>query len=274
MRLAHLVPVIAFLACAPTFAATLEPMALIDEGYQLSTLAAERLEVALQRKPDDEPARIKLLGYYATQPTSLDPQTTRQRRAKHIFWLIENHPKCPLFEYVGGAWRIYLKGDALADPVAFQQGKTIWLRQIKSHPNDEKIKQYASTFLQFGDPETAANLLRELKLNRAVGSHYAYQFLGIVAHDYKTGDPSAIDESLRDSDYGKRIQAELQATHDPQLAGGAGFWLAVQGGMLYADGKTSWDYSKVSEALLAKARRLDPDTLDWWAISTALTCPR
>jgi len=250
--------------------AALDPTELVKAGYSLTQSEAEGLESVLGKKPNDEAARLKLLGYYATLPTSLPPEAIRQRRAEHIFWLIEKNPKCGLFEYAGGTWKIFLKGDVLADPGAFDRGKALWLRQIQAHPNDEKIKTYASSFMEFGDPETAARLLRELKLVRAVGSLYAYRTLGVVAQDYKTGDPSAVDESLRDSEYGKRILAELQTSGDPMLVGGAGFWLAVQGGMLYADGKTAWDYTRLSEELLAKARRLDPNTLDWYAVSTKL----
>jgi TonB family protein len=254
---------------AVSFAA-LDPTETVKEGYSLTQSDADRLENALAKKPNDETARLKLLGYYATIPQSVAPETLRQRRAEHIFWLIEKNPRSPLFEYVGATWRIFLQGDALADPPAFERGKELWLGQIKAHPTDEKIKLYASTFLELGDPETATGLLRELKLNRAVGSLLAYQMLGVVAQDYKTGDPSGLDESKRDSEYGKRILGELQASSDPMLVGGAGFWLAVQGGMLYADGKITWDYTNLSQELLAKARGLDPGTLDWWAVSTKL----
>jgi TonB family protein len=250
--------------------AALDPTELVKAGYSLTQSEAEGLENALGKKPNDEPSRLKLLGYYAALPTSVPPETIRQRRAEHIFWLIEKDPKCGLFEYAGGTWTIFLKGDVLADPGSFQRGKALWLRQIKAHPNDEKIKMYASSFMELGDPETASGLLRELKLIRAVGSLYAYHTLGVVAQDYKTGDPSAVDESLRDSEYGRQILAELQTSSDPMLVGGAGFWLAVQGGMLYADGKTGWDYTGLSEELLTKARRLDPNTLDWYAVSTKL----
>ena len=251
-------------------AATSSSVDLVKEGYSLSQAEAESLETTIAKKPSDEASRLKLLGYYATRPAGVSLEAIRRRRATHIFWLIEKDPRCPLFEYVGATWKIFPKGDALADPTAFEEAKALWLRQVKSHPKDETIKKYASTFLEFGDTETAASLLRELRLNRAVGSLYAYRLLGVGSQDYKTGDPSSVDESFRDSESGKRILDELNASNDPMLVGGTGFWLAVQGGMLYADGKTNWDYSALSEQLLAKARRLDPNTLDWFAISTAL----
>jgi len=251
----------------------LQSTQLVEAGYSLTQSEADSLENGLGEKPNDEAARLKLLGYYVSLPPVVSAETIRQRRAEHISWLIENDPKCGLFEYVGGSWRIFMKGDDLADPNAFGRVKAFWLRQIKSHPNDPEIKKYASTFLQFGDPQTSASLLRDLKLNRAVGSLYATQLLGIVAENYKTGDPSVVDETIRDSEDGKRLLEELRTSSDPMLVGGAGFWLAVQGGMLYADGKTTWDYTKLSEELLARARSLDPKTLDWYAVSTKLPAP-
>jgi len=145
-----------------------------------------------------------------------------------------------------------------------------WLRQIKLHPGDEKIKQNAATFLEFGDPETAIRLIRGSKPDRTLGSTYVCRLLGIVAEDYQTGDPSAVDESIRESEEGKRILAELRASRAPSFLEGAGFWLSVQGGKLYADGKTYWDYTKLSEELLRKARLLDRKTIDWYAVTTKL----
>ncbi|MDE3194910.1 MAG: energy transducer TonB [Acidobacteriota bacterium] len=247
-----------------------EPNALVKEGYSLSPAAAAGLERSLAAKPEDESARLRLLGYLTGAPAPLD--ATRRLRAENILWLIGHDPDCSLFEYVGASWRIFTKGDTLADPEAFAKAKEAWRRQIEAHPKDEQIKQYAATFLEYGDPRTSETLLRDLKRSRALGSLYADWLLGVSAQDYRTGEPTAADESgsIRDSDEGKRILAALRDGTDAQLAGGFGFRLASAGGILYADGRISWDYTALVRESLNQARALDPDTLDWWAVSTAL----
>lgn len=236
----------------------------------MTSAEADRLENGLKKNPNDEAARLKLLGYYAGAPETTPIDVVRSRRNDHILWLVQKNPKSGLFQYATGVWKIFVKGDELADSAAFDRAKALWQAQIKAHPRDAQIKINAASFLELGDPETAASLLNEVKNTRALGSLYAYVLLGIVSQDYKTGDPQVADDSMRVSDYANRILAQLRSSNDPSLIGGAGFWLAVQGGMLYADGKTSWDYTPVANELLSKARLLEPNNLDWYVVSTTL----
>src|ERR1051326_2686668 len=239
-----------------------DEMNLVKEGYSLTTAEADQLEASVRRTPNDQTARLKLIGYYAGIPKSTPVEVVRARRADHILWLIQQKPKSALFQYITAVWKIFVAGDELADPEAFDRARTLWLAHIKATPRDEQLKTYAASFLELGDPQTAASLLNEVKKTRALGSLYAYVLLGLRSQDYKTGDPKTVDDSLRASDYANRILSQLRSSNDPMLIGGAGFWLAVQGGMLYADGKMSWDYTPLANELLEKARLFDPTTLD------------
>ncbi|MBN9657813.1 MAG: energy transducer TonB [Acidobacteria bacterium] len=236
----------------------------------LKPAEAEAIEKGLERQPNDVDARLELMGYYASRPAGIAPETVRQRRAEHILWLIEKEPRNDEFEFGPPAWHISIKGDSLSDAAAFARAKAAWLRQIQAHPKEQKIKQYAAIFLQLGDPETSAGLFREVKQNRAAGSVYANYLLGVVARDPISGDPSALDEQQRDSEYGRRITGELSASQDPAFLGGAGFGLATDGALLYSDGKLNWDYSKLAGELLERARGLDPNTIDWAVVPTKL----
>ena len=247
-----------------------DEMDRVKEGYSLTSTEVERLESGLQKKPDNEDARLKLLGYYAGVPKSIPLDLIRSRRTDHILWLIQTNPKSGLFNYATAVWKIFRRGDELADPAAFDRAKALWQTQIKMHARDDQIKVNAASFIELGDPEAAASLLNDLKMTRALGSLYAYVLLGIISQDYKTGDARAVDDSIRASNYANQIMTQLRSSNDPLLVGGAGFWLAVQGGMLYSDGTISWDYTVLANELLVKARRLDPNTLDWYAVSTTL----
>ncbi|MGJ5813349.1 energy transducer TonB [Paludibaculum fermentans] len=243
---------------------------LIKAGAALKQGDAAALEKGLEKKPDDVDARLELIGYYSSRPAGVELQTIRERRAAHVMWLIEKDPKNDTFGYGPPAWHISRKGDSLSDEAAFNNAEAAWKKQIQAHPKDHKVKQYAAIFLQLGDPETAAGLFREIGDTRAAGSVAANYLLGIIARDPITDDPSAVDEAQRDSDYGRRILGELQASRDAAFQGGAGFGLATDGAMLYADGKINWDYSKLAGELLERARGLEPNKLDWAVVPTKL----
>jgi TonB family protein len=213
---------------------------------------------------------IALLAYYSVACKSLPVDVIKQRRAEHIFWIIRRAPKSELFNYATAIDRIFLSGDRLADPDRFRQAAALWMKQIESHPQDRTIQQSASRFLELGDPAAAAALLRGLGGSRSLGSLYGLALLGVVAKDYRTGDSAAVDDAVRTSDFAGQALAELRRSSDAKLIAGAGFWITVQGGMLYADGKIDWDYTTVSHELLQRALALDPTTVELYAVDQPL----
>jgi hypothetical protein len=60
--------------------------------------------------------------------------------------LIQKNSKSGLFQYATAIWKIFVKGDELADPAAFDRAKALWQTQIKTHPHDEQIKMNAASF--------------------------------------------------------------------------------------------------------------------------------
>jgi TonB family protein len=239
-----------------------DPMTTVKAGARLTADAAAQLEAGLQKKPNDEIARMK--------SNNVPPTTARARRLEHIAWLVENKPKSELFDWATAVWKIYAKGDPLADPAGFERVKAIWQSHIKAHPQDNELRLFAASFLAVADPETAVSWLRPIGESGFIGQIYASYLLGVIAEDYLSGDPSAIDESQRQSAVGQRILAEVRASNDAELVGRAGFLLATDGGIAYADGKTSWNYTTLAKELLAKAQTLDANNMDWFAIDTNL----
>jgi TonB family protein len=209
---------------------------------------------------------IALLAYYSVACKSLPVDRIKQRRAEHISWLIRHAPKSELFNYATAIDQISVSGDQFADPGGFRQAAALWMKQVRTHPGDHTIQQNASRFLELGDPPAAAILLRGLGDSRSLGSLYSWALLGVVARDSRTGDSSAVDDTIRNSDFARQALAELRKSSDAKLIGGAGFWMAVQGGILYADGKLDWDYTTVSHELLQRALTLDPTAVELYAV--------
>lgn len=243
---------------------------ILKEGFSLQQAAAAALESGLDKQPDDERARVTLIGYYSHRPAGIAVEAVRERRAAHILWMIEKHPESTLFDYSTPAWRIFVKGEELADRAAFERCAALWKSHLANHPNDEKLQRHAAAFLQLSDPGKAAELYRRIKESRGEGETYARYLLGVVALDPITGEPTALDESQRSSKLGQQFLAELESSKSAEVIGSAGSELAVSGAMLYAGNKTSWDYSALAVKLLEMARRLDKKNVEWWVVPTRL----
>lgn len=95
----------------------------------------------------------------------------------------------------------------------------------------------------------------------------------MTTRDYDTGMPLACDDSWRGTPLAEKARAELQSSSDPQLIGGAGFWLARDGATLWSAGKLTWDYSSLAKDLLARAQSLEPNRLDWFVANPDLPQP-
>jgi len=263
----YLLPLI-LLASIPASAdlkAINEAYSAMNAGFAFSAQDVAKLE-ANSGSADDLRSHIALLAYYSVACKSLPVDTIKQRRAEHVFWIIRREPKSELFNIANAIDQIFVTGDRLADPDRFHQAAAVWMKQIQAHPEDRTIQKNAARFLELGDPAAAATLLRGLGNSRSVGFLYALVQLGVVARDYRTSDSVAVDDTVRSSDFSRQTLAELRQSSDAKLIGGAGFWMAVQGGMLYADGKMDWDYTTVSHELLQRALALDPTTVNLYAV--------
>jgi TonB family protein len=237
----------------------------MQAGFALSEEDATKLE-ADRAAVGDQGTHIALLAYYSASCKSLSAELIKKRRAEHIVWLIQHEPKSELFNIATGIYRIFLAGDHLADPDQFRQAAELWMKQVRTHPEDHTIERNASRFIELGDPATATSLLHAAGNAGAIGSLYSLILLGVVAKDYRTGDARTVDDSARNSDYARQILTELRQSSDAKLIGGAGFWMAVQGGMLYADSKMDWDFTTVSHQLVRRALELDPTTVQLYAV--------
>lgn len=129
-------------------------MSFVDEGHSLTPEAAAAQEKVLAAHPDDPAAHGRLLGYYSA--TRFDvPWLHSAAYAQQIFWFIRNDPEEPFFW--GEPNVLLLRRD---NPAGFEQGKTLWLKQIAAHPSRTAILSNAAKYCLQSDDETAERLLR------------------------------------------------------------------------------------------------------------------
>lgn len=177
--------------------------------------------------------------------------------------MAEHEPESWLWSQKPYGSAVYVKGDRLADPDGFTAIREQWLKHLSRDPSNEKIRANAASFLALGDRETALRLIREMRNSRYLGTEYALLLLGVTARDYDAGIPVFSDSAVRKSELAAHALAELNNSSDPEFIGGAGFWLARDGAILWSQGKLDWDYSSVAKSLLKRARELEPNRIDW-----------
>jgi hypothetical protein len=250
-----------------------ELSAAYEQGRKLTAKDAAKIDNKLQSKSDNIPDRIRLIAFYTLSSEAPAPEESVKGRRQHLSWMAEHAPESWLWSQRSYGAAIYLSGDRLADPDGFKEVHDIWLGQLSHHPSNETIRANAASFLELGDRETALQLIRGMHNPRYLGTQYALLLLGVTARDYDTGVPLASDPAVRSSPLAQSALAELQNSSDPQLFGGAGFWLARDGGILWSQGKIDWDYSPLAKSLLARAQMIEPNRLDWFVANPSLPQP-
>jgi hypothetical protein len=234
---------------------------LMKKGRALTAREAADLEKLLDKKPNDQETRIQLLEYYAGRQTESDTGPVKEARARHILWLIKNHPKggLGLFQIATGSYRLHCQGDSLADPGAFRSAASLWLEQVKTHPGDGDIRSEAVDAVQFCDPESAERMLLDANDQAGLGRLYAGAVLGMTGLSYANNDPAGSDAAFRARPFAAKARRALEEATDNDLIIAAAKTLLRDGGILWADGKLDWDYTALGEPLLAKALRAAPD---------------
>jgi TonB family protein len=240
---------------------------LVSEGRKLDAATVDQLEEQLRRKPDRPDDHVRLASYWSYSPGASGHDQATAARGRHILWLIEHDPRSALFQEE--ASRIYSAGP-LADRIAFEKGRQLWLQHLQAHGSDSRVCANAAEWLRVGDPETAARLFQTSAAPRTLGYFYGETVLGITARDMATGNPLECSEELRKSAFARKALDVIEGSQDPALVSGAAFAFGSQAGILYADGKLDWDYTGLVKSLIAKAQGLDPTDLEFYGLNTEL----
>jgi tetratricopeptide (TPR) repeat protein len=127
-------------------------------GRQITAEDAQALEEGLKTKPDDLPAREKLVLYYFQAQLKSRAPELEEKREEHVFWLIEHHPES---ELAGSPETGIMPMSFTGSVEGYQRGKQLWLEQVEKHPDNKQILENASNFLLFADRKTARELLEK-----------------------------------------------------------------------------------------------------------------
>ena len=116
--------------------------AILAEGWHTKPAEAAELETELSRNPDNVPLRVRLISYYAQY-------VLEEPKARHVLWLIENHPDADAFQDAPTIMR--LSSDRRAD---YARQQALWQQQASRFSKNTKVLSNAAMALA-GDPEIA-----------------------------------------------------------------------------------------------------------------------
>ncbi|MGC4050730.1 MAG: hypothetical protein QM757_15245 [Paludibaculum sp.] len=266
---------IAWMALASVMTLAAQDAREYSESYQsgrsMSRSAALELEKTLTKHPSDLLARTRLIAFY-TLSVEIEPSEAIPSRRKHLLWLAQERPASWLWSQRSYGTAVYREGGRLPDAEGFEQIREVWVKHLAAK-SDSKVRENAASFLQLGDRQTALGLIRQMSNPRYLGTTFALTLLGVTARDFDSGEPLEADPSVRESELGKLVTAELDRATDPQLVGGAGVWLSRDGAMLWNRGYREWDYSPLAKSLLIRASGIEPTRLDWFLANPELPKP-
>jgi hypothetical protein len=241
------------------------------DGYRLTKVEAEALEVALASNPDDLATRTKLLGFYFRSGVRLyGREATIAIRRRHILWLIEHHPGSEVFQL--SETTIDAAGHTLADMNGYAEAARRWTEQAQQRGNDPTVLGNAARFFQLSDKERAAALLKgaqraapqDAQWSGRLGYLYAIAILGVDMMN-QNGLPTSHSPAEAKSAFAAHAREELERSSDVNLVGTAGSILAQYGLMMGGTFRERFavDYGPLAEALLLKAQELDPANARW-----------
>ncbi len=149
----------------------LEEATLELRGAKLTGDEVAALETKLAQDPEDLLTRRELLGYYfQAQFRSTD---ARQARQKLILWLIEHHPDFTAIRTP------YTGLNEIVDVPAYDEGETLWLKAVESHPQNATILGNAAEYFLILDQKTAEGLFKKAQALEPDNA-YSSQRLGFL----------------------------------------------------------------------------------------------
>ena len=125
-------------------------------GIKLEADQANGLEEDVVKKPDDVPARCKLLGYYFMKRQSSVEAKNAFRG--HVLWIVKNLPDSEI------AGTPFCDLDPITDADGYRDAKKLWREQIESHAKDAVVLGNAAHFFFLHDQELAEKLIKEAKV--------------------------------------------------------------------------------------------------------------
>lgn len=125
---------------------------LMNDARKLTRTQAERLELRLLRRPEDQSTRLKLVSYYCLKWR--DPKLARTR-ARNIAWFVDHAPDR---EILHAPWFQIDHGCSARDAETI---RLKWLNQVKRFRRDPMVAGNASSYFFRHDFEAGIRLLKK-----------------------------------------------------------------------------------------------------------------
>ena len=232
----------------------------IKAGAELDAAGAAQVEQSLAADPKNINARATLLAFYASEK-SANIEELRKGRLEQITWLVQNAPESAL--WASPLVQINAQGEPLPDLTGYAQVRDLWLQQVSSNRENSSILGHAANFLRIADPEKALEL-RILAANKNVntssspGENYALAALGVTGLDLHRGLPSSAAEKIPETPFAQKARSTLISAIDPSLLLVGLANVTIAGKSLAKAGHVPAGYAEFCEALLAKAKQIQP----------------
>ena len=135
--------------------------AILTEGWHTSPAAAAQLESQLASHPQDVAARVRLISHYYQQMIA-------EPRARHILWLIENHPEAEIFQIASDVTSLEVTWHGLNSAADQDKARALWLRQLERFSSDTAALASAAPALPVEESIPVVRRLRILEPSNPV----------------------------------------------------------------------------------------------------------
>jgi tetratricopeptide (TPR) repeat protein len=241
---------------------------LAQQGAGMIPAEADELEQRLAQNPHDLNARSRLLGYYFYQWMTVGEENAKAARARHVHWLISNHPESSavaIYEAI-----IDPRGHQLADEAAYNKTRDLWTAAAAARPDSAAVQGNMAKFFQLNDKDLAEKALHKaiaLEPNNnewqwRLGYLYALGILGVDGLAFN-GQPTSVDPQARNSPFAVKARKALDSAGHPLLLAVAGNTLYRYGSMLAPTAKGRLEAVEDAEKLFRKAQTLEPNNPTW-----------
>jgi len=224
-----------------------ESQALLDEAKGMTPEEAAGKVAALKANPQDERTYYQLMRYY-------EFHSDLKGKDALILWYIEHEP--------GGKVRPWNINPGW-DRAGYEQGKQLWLANIKKPGASAEIYDRAAVFLQSADKPLAEEILLagrkaypdDVRWGRLLGEHYAMALLGSAEPRTEYNVIRSFSVADSQGSYAQSVRAKLEQSTDSRMLAQTAQWLMAWG--RGRDTRLTADTLALAESYASRAVILD-----------------
>lgn len=248
--------------------------AILTDGWHTSPAEAMQLEAQVVSHPQDVAARVRLISYYYQQMIA-------EPRARHILWLIENHPEAEIFQVASDVTSLEVTWHGMDSAAERDKALALWLRQFERFSSDPVVLAGAAQALPAEESIRVMRRLRRLDPSHPTWTvNLASMYAQAVRDVFYASNPVPrrgmrgpvryrdiwwLRVPVAGPELAEKLKSELETSYDAALVGVTGELLVEQLAVQSEQDQTP-DLVKgaaFGRQLLERARRLDPNNPEW-----------